>query len=92
MFGSNKPFGTASAFGASSFGNTSTPFGQSTNTFGAKPATGNVFGSSSFGVSTPSQPISGGLFVVVPLLPELVYLDNRQLHLEHQHLPVQVVL
>ncbi|KAG8180121.1 hypothetical protein JTE90_012136 [Oedothorax gibbosus] len=62
MFGSNKPFGTASAFGASSFGNTSTPFGQSTNTFGAKPATGNVFGSSSFGVSTPSQPISGGLF------------------------------
>ncbi|CAL1263408.1 unnamed protein product [Larinioides sclopetarius] len=62
MFGNSKPFGTASTFGASSFGNTSTPFGQNTNTFGAKPATSNVFGSSSFGVSTPSAPMSGGLF------------------------------
>ncbi|KAF8794857.1 Nuclear pore complex protein Nup98-Nup96 like protein [Argiope bruennichi] len=62
MFGSSKPFGTASTFGASSFGNTSTPFGQNTNTFGAKPATSNVFGSSTFGVSTPSAPMSGGLF------------------------------
>lgn len=37
-------------------------FNIGTNTFGAKPATSNVFGSSSFGVATPSQPISGGLF------------------------------
>ncbi|GBM73219.1 Nuclear pore complex protein Nup98-Nup96 [Araneus ventricosus] len=62
MFGNSKPFGTASTFGASSFGNTSTPFGQNTNTFGAKPATSNVFGSSTFGVSTPSAPMSSGLF------------------------------
>lgn len=62
MFGNAKPFGTASTFGASTFGSTSTPFGQNTNTFGATPATSNVFGSSSFGVSTPSAPMSGGLF------------------------------
>ncbi|GIY84618.1 hypothetical protein CDAR_169222 [Caerostris darwini] len=53
MFGNNKPFGTASTFGASSFGSASTPFGQTTS---------NVFGSSTFGASTPSAPMSGGLF------------------------------
>ncbi|XP_054715876.1 nuclear pore complex protein Nup98-Nup96-like [Uloborus diversus] len=59
MFGNNKPFGTASAFGGTSFGGTSTPFGQNTTAFGAKPATSNVFGASAFGVSTPN---TGGLF------------------------------
>ncbi|XP_035208870.1 nuclear pore complex protein Nup98-Nup96-like, partial [Stegodyphus dumicola] len=59
MFGNSKPFGTASAFGTSSFGTTSTPFGQNTTAFGAKPATGNVFGASAFGVATPN---TGGLF------------------------------
>lgn len=58
MFANNKPFGTATAFGGSSFGS-STPFGQSSTAFGAKPATSNVFGGSSFGVSTPT---TGGLF------------------------------
>ncbi|XP_042901697.1 nuclear pore complex protein Nup98-Nup96 isoform X1 [Parasteatoda tepidariorum] len=62
MFGNSKPFGTASAFGASTFGNTSTPFGQSTTAFGAKPAANNVFGSTGFGVQTPAAPMSGSLF------------------------------
>lgn len=59
MFTNSKPFGSTSAFGTSSFGTTSSPFGQSNTAFGAKPAGNNVFGSSTFGTSTPS---TGGLF------------------------------
>lgn len=59
MFTNSKPFGSASTFGTSSFGTTSSPFGQSNTAFGAKPAGNNVFGSSAFGTSTPS---TGGLF------------------------------
>ncbi|XP_067137824.1 nuclear pore complex protein Nup98-Nup96-like isoform X2 [Centruroides vittatus] len=61
MFGNNKPFGTSSAFGTSTFGSTTAPFGQNTSGFGTKPLGSNVFGTS-FGTTAPTGAASGSIF------------------------------